>query len=363
MSTPIVTSKEKKESGMVSVECSLPWEEVQAHEEEALVELGKNVKIQGFREGHVPTSVLKKSIGDMRVAEEAARIAIRHAYPDIIREINEDLIGAPSISITKLAPGNNLEFRVELFLAPTVTLGDYTSIAHNIFEKEESTPVNDAEVEEGIVHIQKQFARSEKWETLRKEAEEKGEEPPLYSDIDVKGDELPPLSDEFVQKIGAFKTVEEFRNKFKETLTEEKALRAHDKKLGETIEEIINSSSFSIPHALIEGEALRLEHDFSHSLEKAGLTMEEYSKEQNVSREELRTRWENDAERKLKTQLVLEAIAKTENITPDESRVEEETKKILSHYKDAEEEGAKQYAQSILTNRAVLDYLASLGKQ
>ncbi len=111
----------------ITGEISLPF--IQASRKEALESLNKSVSLPGFRSGKIPEDVLAKSVGEMRVLEETAEVALAKEYANIVIESKLKPITRPRISITKLAPGIPLEFKIDLVLEPEFDLPDYKNIA------------------------------------------------------------------------------------------------------------------------------------------------------------------------------------------------------------------------------------------
>ena len=99
---------------------------------EALKALGERVNIPGFRQGHIPEEVLTKNIGEMKILEEVAEVALGREYENIIKESKLLPLGRPQVAITKLAPGIPLEFKITLALEPEFALPDYKKIASEI---------------------------------------------------------------------------------------------------------------------------------------------------------------------------------------------------------------------------------------
>lgn len=118
----------------MEIEGEVLAERVRSFEGEALRHLGQDVEMPGFRKGHVPPKILRSRLGEMTVWTEAAEHALRAEYPEILKAALEkakaaEPISAPEVTITKLAPGNPLGFRMKIALMPEVTLPDYKKIA------------------------------------------------------------------------------------------------------------------------------------------------------------------------------------------------------------------------------------------
>src|ERR1035437_8358094 len=103
--------------------------------EKALQKLKADAEIDGFRKGNAPDALVAQKVGEMRVLEEAAEIALSEEYPNILEEHSIDAIGRPEITITKIGVGSPLEFKVKTALMPEVKLADYKKIVGEIKEK------------------------------------------------------------------------------------------------------------------------------------------------------------------------------------------------------------------------------------
>ncbi|MDO8752122.1 MAG: trigger factor family protein, partial [Candidatus Wolfebacteria bacterium] len=124
----------KLENSEMEIEGEISVEKVEAHIDEAMRRLGEEVAMPGFRKGHVPPKILKQRLGEMAVWTEAAEYALRAEYPTILKAALEKVkdaepISAPEVTITKMAPGNPLGFKMRIALMPEVKLPDYKKIA------------------------------------------------------------------------------------------------------------------------------------------------------------------------------------------------------------------------------------------
>ena len=163
--------------------------------------------LDGFRKGHVPEGVLLKNIGEQVVTEDMAHRALQDEYTTIIKENKIDAIGQPEVTITKLAPGNPLGFKIKVAVMPDMTLPDYKKIAAKHNKKKETITVEDKEVDETIAEIQKMHNKSVEKKTEGEDSTEKKEE---------KETPPPPLTDDFVKTLGDFKTVDDFKKKLRD---------------------------------------------------------------------------------------------------------------------------------------------------
>jgi FKBP-type peptidyl-prolyl cis-trans isomerase (trigger factor) len=129
-----VTNLEIKKLGNseIEIKAQIPEEIVSKYKNQAIKKLGKNIKIDGFRSGHIPESVLLGKIGAQAILEEQAQMALSSVYLDIIKSEKLAVIGLPEVLITKLAPNNPIEFKIKTALMPEFELPDYKKIASKI---------------------------------------------------------------------------------------------------------------------------------------------------------------------------------------------------------------------------------------
>lgn len=129
--------KVERKEGEASITGELTLEYLSEVRPAALKHLNEHVTIAGFRKGAVPDSILVKNLGEMRILEETAEMALSHAYGDIIRESKLSPLGRPHIAVTKLAPGIPLEFKITVILEPEFSLPDYKKLISAIGKEEE----------------------------------------------------------------------------------------------------------------------------------------------------------------------------------------------------------------------------------
>jgi trigger factor len=174
---------------------------------------------------------------------------------------------------------------------------------------------------------------------------------------ETKEEDLPPFNDEFVQALGPFENVADFKTKLKENIKLEKGNQLKERTRLKIVEKIIDGSEIDIPEILIEVELDKILYRMESDIVQMGLKFEEYLKHLNKTKEDLKKEFRNDAEKKAKLALVLNKISQVEKIIADEKEVEREVENILAHYKDADKERARVYAHNILTNEKIFQFL------
>jgi len=346
-------------ASQVKISRELPYVEVASERTAALVALGRDIEIDGFRKGHIPEAILVKHLGEMRIMAEMAERAIAHAYPHILEEHNIDAIGHPQIEITKIAPSNPLGFTATVAVVPAITLPDYKSIAKTINASKAVTVITDNEVDEKIADIRKQKAA---YERLQQKAAPADENLSSSETTDPADETLSPLTDEIAQSLGQpgqFSGMGDLKTKLKEHLTIEKERDAAAQHRAALTDAIITEVAVVLPQVLIDSELNQMFAQMQEDLERANLKFEDYLSHIKKTKEELRAEWTPAAEKRAKLQLVLNEIAKQETITPDPTELADQTNALLDRFKDADRHRVQLYVASVLTNEAVMKKIES----
>ncbi len=169
--------------------------------------------------------------------------------------------------------------------------------------------------------------------------------------------ELPEFNDEFVKGLGPFKDVADFKDKLKVNIKLEKENAQKEKTRVKIIEKIIEDSELEVPEILVEIEVNKILQRMESDITQMGLKFEDYLKHLNKTVDDLRKEFRGDGEKKAKLALLLNEIAKVENITADKELVAKEVAAILEHYKDADPERAQMHAENVLTNEKIFQFL------
>src|SRR3989339_2281077 len=139
----------------VEIEGELESDLFESYFAEALRKLGENLKLDGFRKGKIPESVLLSNIPEIRILEEMAELALSEYYPKILEQEKIDTISRPEISITKLARKNPLGFKIKTAVLPEIKLPDYKKASQKIISditaEEKNVEVSDEELEDTIM--------------------------------------------------------------------------------------------------------------------------------------------------------------------------------------------------------------------
>lgn len=338
----------------VEIEGELEADAFEVYFVTALKRLGESMQVDGFRKGKIPKSVLMSKITEIRILEEMAELALGEHYPKIVADEKLDVISRPEISITKLARNNPLGFKIKTAILPEIKLSDYKNtakkIASNVTDPEKNIVVSDEDVENTIMDIRKSRAPKKHMTEGVKEGEK----------IEELPDEIPELNDEFVQALGPFRDVADFKIKLKENIKLEKENKQRETTRLKIIEKIIDDSEMELPEILVQVELDKILYRMESDITTMGLKFEDYLKHLSKTKEDLRKEFRNDAEKKAKLALILNEIARVEKIIADEEQVAKEVAQILEHYKDADPERARMHAENVLTNEKIFQFLENI---
>jgi FKBP-type peptidyl-prolyl cis-trans isomerase (trigger factor) len=293
---------------------------------EALKHLGKHVEISGFRCGHIPEDILVKHVGEMRVLEEAAELALGREYAHIVEEAQVSPIGRPEVSIVKLALGVPLEFKIKVAVEPEFKLPDYRKLAAEVGKR------SDLENSE----------RSDLGEVSDKEIED------TMAELDKRG--IKP----------ELKEGENLKEKVKESLIAQKNIKNQEKKRLTIIENLVKNTEIPVPQILIDTELNKMLAQFQGDVEGMGLKWADYLEQVKKKEEEIRDEWREQALSRVKAEIIISKIAVEEKIEPLESELEHEVSHLLSHYPDADPLRARIYIYSQLRNQKVLEFLETV---
>lgn len=387
---------------------TVPVFEFEPYVKKAAVLISEEVKIEGFRKGKAPYDIIKNRIGEQAIYERAAELAVRATYLKILAELttndqqpttNFTPIGKPEITITKLAPGNELQYRVKLAILPEVKLPDYKKIAKEVGWSKKEPEITDGEIDQTIdwiresrvtlVTVDRPAQKGDRVEIdfeVRhvgvkiagadsknhplilgrgnfmpgfeedligmKTGEEKGfsikvpeewhEKSLAGKTLDVKASmklvqdrQVPELNDEFAKRLGNFPSAEALKTNVREGLLQEKQEKEKQRVREEIIEKIARGAEIEIPEVLIEREIDKIQSDTKVGIEKMGMKWEDYLAHIKKSEEESRKDWRGNAEIRTKQALCLHEIAKIEKIEPSEEEIAIRANEILRQYRNS----------------------------
>ncbi|OIO07873.1 trigger factor [Candidatus Falkowbacteria bacterium CG_4_9_14_3_um_filter_36_9] len=396
---------EKKDLGKSQMELTveLTVDEFKPYIVKGAEKVSQEIKINGFRPGKIPYAVLKDKIGEMSLLEEGARIAINKTVDKAIMDNmgGRVPVGQPEVNITKLAPGNPLEYKVVMAILPEVKLGNYKNLKIKkneikaddkeadkaidyLLESRVKEAIVGREAKEGdkvIISVEmfldnvpidggqkndmpivlgkdyivpgfdKQLLKSKKGETR----EFKLPYPKDFHMANLAGKmvefkvkikevyerQMPKADDEFAKQFG-LNNMEELKNNIKKSLAEEKRQKEGERQEIELITKIIDKSDFGdIPEVLINNEAETMVYELKHGIEHQGGKFADYLSSIKKTEEQLKLDMAPNAVKRVKSALIIRAIGDKEKIEAGEKDIDREVEKLLKQYQGYEKVTAR----------------------
>jgi len=384
---------EKLEKNMAKMTIELPAEEVERALQAAYIKERKNISLPGFRKGKVPRQMIEKMFGPEIFYEEAINQMIGEAYPRAYDESELEIVSQPQIDIVQIEKGKPFVFTAEVAVKPDVTLGEYKGLSVDAIDVEVTDEDVEAEINKELersgrmISVTDRAVQDGDMIDLNYEGfvdgvpfeGGKGENHPLTIgsnsfipgfedqligaevgvDIEVKVTfpdeyqadnlagkdaifkcivneikvkELPELDDEFASDVSEFETLEEYQADVRKNLNSQREKEAQTQKENQVVELAIENATMDIPEPMVDVETRQMFNDQARRMQQQGLNMEQYFQFTGMTEEKMLEELRPMAENRIKTRLVLEEIAKTENIEVSDERLEEELQKVAEAY-------------------------------
>ena len=385
---------EKLEKNMAKLTIEVSASELEKALQSAYMKQKNKISLPGFRKGKVPRQMIEKMYGAEIFYDDAANALIPKAYADAYDECELDIVSRPEIDIVQIEKGKDFIFTATVATKPEVTLGEYKGlevdkVSTRVTQKEvdakiqeeaeknaRTITVEDRAVQDGdevvldfegfvdgvafeggkgenypltigsgsfIPGFEEQLVGAE----AEKEVEVKVTFPEDYHAEDLKGKEavfkctvheikakeLPEIDDEFAAEVSEFDTLEEYKADVKAKIKEQKAAEGKAKQEDQVVEQAVKNATYELPEAMVETQAEQMANDFAQRMQSQGLTMEQYFQFTGTTAEQMMEDLKPQAVKRIETRLVLEAIAKAENIEISDEKLDEEIGKMAEAYK------------------------------
>ena len=350
--------------------------------------------VPGFRKGRVTQEVFEKMYGSDNLIPDAIDFSLDATYPGAAKESGLEIVSRPQINIKNAKKGEDFVYEALIAVRPEVTLGEYKGIevakADEVVNDDDIASALKSEQEKNARLITVEGRPVEKGDNISLDFEGsidgvpfnggKGEDYPLvigsgafipgfedqiighnagedfnvnitfpenYQMKDLAGKaavfackvkeirkkELPELDDDFAGEISEFETMAEYKEDLKKQLAEAKAKRAATENENAIVDKLIETSTMDIPDPMIDAQVEGLVADYGRRMQSQGISLDQYLQITGMTREDLNNQFKPQALKQIKTRLVLEEVAKAENITATEAEIEEELQKIADSYK------------------------------
>lgn len=413
---------ENLENSMAKITIEVSEEAFEAAMVKAYNKNKNKISIQGFRRGKAPRKMIEKMYGPEIFYEDAANFAVPDAYEEAAKECGLDIVSRPDIDIVEIGDGKPFVFSATVAIKPDAELGEYKGIE---VEKQEvkvmAADVN-AEIDkvreqnarimtmddravkkddiavidfEGFVDGKAfeggkgtdysltigshSFIDDFEDQLIGKKAgdkldvnvtfpeeyhvdELKGKPAVFKVEIkEVKVKELPKLDDEFASEVSEFDTLKEYKASVKKTLTDRRKAQVKAEKENKVIEKVVANAKVELPGPMVDEQVSQMVNEFASRLSGQGLSIDQYMQMTGMQPQMLMDQMRPEAETRIKTRLVLEAVAKAENIKVTAKDIDKELENMAEMYKmevdklkemmgDAEKE---QISQDIAVQKAV----------
>ncbi|MBQ7766430.1 MAG: trigger factor [Lachnospiraceae bacterium] len=385
---------EKLDKNMAKLTIEVSVEDFEKAVEAAYQKNKGKIEVPGFRKGKVPRKMIEQMYGKEVFFEDAANEVIPEAYEKAYDECEEEIVSSPKIEVTQIEAGKPFIFTAEVALKPEVKLGKYKGIkvdkvAVEVTEEEvneaieterknsartvsvDDRPIKDGDTTvidfEGFVDgVAFEGGKGENYpltigshsfidtfeeqligKSINEEvevnvtfpedyhAEELKGKPALFKVTikEIKENQLPDLDDEFAEEVSAYDTFAEYKESVKKNLEEKKEADAKNAKEEAVVEAIIADAEMEIPEAMIETQQRQMVDEFAQRLAMQGLSMEQYSQFTGMTAAAMMEQVKPQAEKRIQSRLVLEAVVAAEKIEVSDAEYEEELAKMAEAYK------------------------------
>lgn len=385
---------EKLDKGMAKLTITVTADVVAAAEDKVYKRQKSQISIPGFRKGKAPKKIIEKMYGEGVFLSDAINDVINETYPDAVKECGEEIVSNPKIDLSQAEPGKDLIYTAEVALKPEVKLGKYKDVeiekleapkvSEEDIEKElkrqqdanaKIVDVTDRPVQNGDM-IKLDFAGTVDGEAFEGGKAENydltigsgsfipgfedqlvgmniGEEkdvnvtfPEDYGQKDLAGKaavfackvnaikekKLPELNDEFADEVSEFSTLDEYKKDIEKNLLVRAEEQYKQTKENAAVAAAVADADIEIPDAMLETQAESLVNEFAQNLQMQGMNIDMYLQYTGLQKDQLVEQFKPQAKTRIQNSLVLEAVAKAENIEASDEDLEAEYGKMAAQY-------------------------------
>jgi trigger factor len=411
----VKTDVEELSPTRVKLTVEVPFDELKPNLDAAYREVGKQVRIPGFRPGRVPQQIIDQRIGRGAVLEQAVNEAVPELYGKALQEHEVFALGQPDLEITKLDDGKELAFTAEVDVRPSFELPDLASLTVTV----DDTEVTPDQVEEYLGSLRERFASLKGVErpvqdgdfvsidlaaSVDGEAVEDaqatgisyevgtgsmldgldeallgmaagesktftaelagGDKAGLEADVQVtvnsvKVKELPVLDDEFAQSASEFDTIGELRAGTRKQLELMRKAGQAGQARERVLDAVLEQVDIPLPQRVIDAEIEQRRHSLSDRLQQSGMTMEAYLEGTGQTADAIEEEFDADAQRSIKAGFILDKFAVDEELGIESSELNSYITEQAYRIGVSPDQLAQQISDSGQINSVVADVLRS----
>ncbi|HFH7209413.1 TPA: trigger factor [Streptococcus agalactiae] len=389
------TSFENKATNRGIITFTISQDEIKPALDQAFNKVKKDLNVPGFRKGHMPRTVFNQKFGEEALYENALNLVLPKAYEAAVAELGLDVVAQPKIDVVSMEKGQDWKLTAEVVTKPEVKLGDYKDLSVEVdVSKEVSDEEVDAKVErernnlaeltvkdgeaaqgdtvvidfvgsvdgvefdggkgdnfslelgsgQFIPGFEEQLVGSKAGQTVDVnvtfpedyQAEDlAGKDAKFVTTIhEVKTKEVPALDDELAKDIDdEVETLDELKAKYRKELESAKEIAFDDAVEGVAIElAVANAEIVELPEEMVHDEVHRAMNEFMGNMQRQGISPEMYFQLTGTTEEDLYKQYQADADKRVKTNLVIEAIAAAEGFEATDEEIEKEITDLASEY-------------------------------
>lgn len=383
---------ERIETNVVKFEVKVAASEFQAAIKRSYNKNAKNFNIPGFRKGKVPMAIVKQQYGIEVLLEDAVNFAIDASYPQLLDENKINPVDYPQIEVVTAEEGKDFVYTAQITVYPEVKLGEYKGLKiekpsyevteedvnaklKETQEKNSRVEVKDGAVENGDIAVidftgfidgvafdggagtdysleigSGSFIDTFETQLVGAKAGDNVEVNVTFPESygkdelngkaakfevaikEVKAKELPALDDEFAKEVSEFDTLAEMKENIVKTMTEENAAKTEKEYEDAVINAVVENATIEVPAVMIEKEIDTMVKNLETRLSQQGLTLEQYFQFTGTDATKMREYMKENAERKVRTDLVLEAVEVAEKIEVSDEEVRAKAEEVAKMY-------------------------------
>ena len=385
---------EKLENNMAKLTIEVPADDLEKALQSAYMKQKNKIAMPGFRKGKVPRQMIEKMYGPEIFYDDAANALIPKAYSEAYEECELEIVSRPEINVVQIEKGKSFIFTADVATKPEVKLGEYKGlkvdkVSTRVTQKEVDEEIDkERERNARTIDVTDRAVQDKDQITLDFEGFVDGvafeggkasdypltigsgafipgfEDQLIGANIDeekeinvtfpeeyqakelagkaavfkctvhsIKAKELPELDDEFASEVSEeAETLEDYKAEVKAKIKERKENEGKEKKENQAVEQAVANAEIDLPAPMVDLQAKQMADDFARRIMQQGMSVEQYFQFTGLNEEKMMEELKPQAEKRIRTRLVLEAIVAAENIEVSDERLDEELQKMADSY-------------------------------